>query len=571
MDKKNIESTADKISNLSGPVVVTSSIMLKAVGDGYSKIPIPFKILGIGDDGRAAFITEEGRLQKYNLAGITKNQLGVLANRKFWSLEWPLPKEKTEWDAAIDDVIRNSQRHDFIESNVRGRGAWRDGDKISYHDGIETIGEWDKKKLYLRLPRHENGINDDPIDPEITKNIKNTVFKMSFETPADAVRCLSWSILAPFAGALKYRPAMLLTGPSSSGKTTAANLCIRKLADCEWFNGSESTVPGVRGKIKYDSRGVMFEEAERDTLKKSVNRDELFSLMRVSVSDDAPDTVKGTKDGGYNSFKMQNMFGFIAIDPTLNSIADENRIFRINMVIPKNGNEWKQIEKELIELLCEKNCRAIRALTWLKLKTILELSDRIVDAVRKKTGRDYRSSYADSMLASTFMVIWTGTDNPSDEQIENMLDKYYSYQTPEEHRDEAKEIVDRILDEQIEILGDGAREKISIMECLNMIVIGSKYCGIGEAELSEITIMNYRQHVSRHGIRIIDNNNIAIANKHHMIMKIIGMGNGYSKILRRHQGYVEQKPVYFYDNKYRRCTILKGILETPEGGEVIPF
>ena len=54
-------------------------------------------------------------------------------------------------------------------------------------------------------------------------------------------------------------------------------------------------------------------------------------------------------------------------------------------------------------------------------------------------------------------------------------------------------------------------------------------------------------------------------------MKIIGHGNGYSKIFRRHQGYVEQKPVYFYDNKYRRCTILKGILETPEGGEVIPF
>ncbi len=518
----------------------------------------PFKILGIGDDGRAAFITSWGRMVKWNLDSLSKTKLKVLASQEYWDAEYPA-KGGFDVDQAIDDVINESQLKDFHESDIRGRGAWRDGDDISYHDGVNTLGIYDKKKIYLRLPQHDIGISDEAATVELTRAVKDNIFKMSFETLADAVRCISWSVLAPFAGALPYRPAMLITGPSSSGKTTIANLCIRKLASCEWFNGSESTVAGVRGKIKHDSKGIMFEEVERDTIKKATNRDELFSLMRVSVSDDAPDTVKGTKEGGYNSFKMQNMFGFIAIDPTVESVADENRIFRVNMILPTNGDTWKEIETNLKELLSEKNCRAIRALTWQKLHVIFSLADRIVDIIREKTGRDYRSSYADALLASAFMVVWTGTDEPSTDQIKTMLTKYYALQPLEEHRNEAEELVDRIMDETIEILHDNnQREKMTIMECLNKV-----YAGNTEEKDSDAKIKDYRDHLARYGIRITDGTSIAIANCHHLIMKIIDSGNGYNKILKRHPGYVEgQRSLGFFGViKGRRCTILKDMIK----------
>jgi putative DNA primase/helicase len=530
-----------------------------------SESSIPFKILGIGDDGRAAFISDEGRLFKWTLDSISKNKLMVLTGRSYWNISYPL-RNGADWESAADDIIRISQARDFNENHIRGRGAWRDGERISYHDGIKTYGEYCDKKIYLRLPKHDSGICDKQSEKDITNKIKEIVFKMSFETPADAVRCLGWSVLAPFAGALKFRPALLLTGPSGSGKTTVANLCIRKLADCEWFNGSESTVAGVRGKIRYDSRGIMFEEVESDTMKKKTNREELFSLMRVNVSDDAPDTVKGTKEGGYNSFKMQNMFGFIAIDPTVESIADENRIFRVHMVKPENGSEWKKIEKSLIELLSEKNCRSIRSLTWNKLKSILELSDKIVDSIRKITNKDYRSSYSDAMLASAFMTIWTGTDNPTDEQIENMLKKYYSYQPADEHRDEAEEIIDRIMDETIEVIHDGRREKITIMECLNRIYVSDF------EEYDRSHIENYKMAAGRYGVRIQDESNIAIVNRHHEIMRIIGRGNGYNKILKRHIGFIEgQRNVHFFDGKTRRCTILRGLLNKNDELENLMF
>lgn len=527
----------------------------------------PFKILGIGDDGRANFITEAGRLESYTLESLSKNKLLVLASRFFWRTDYQNRDGKTSWDDAIDDIIRVSQNKDFDSNQIRGRGAWMDDDKISYHDGVKTHGEYDKKKIYLRLPLKDIGIMDKPIEIETIKKIKSIIFKMSFETPADAVRCLAWSTLAPFAGCLKYRPAMLLTGASGTGKSTVATLIVKKISNCIWLNGSESTVAGVRGKVQKDSCAVVFEETEKDTEKKRVNRDELFSLMRVNVTDDAPDTVKGTKDGGFNSFKMQNMFGFIAIDPTVDSIADENRIFRINMVKPENGNDWKIIDTELRTLLNEKNARAIRALTWNKLKTISALTERIVDLIRRMTGRDYRSSYSDAMLAACFMVIWTGTDVPTEDQIIEMLYKYYEYQPADEHRDEAKEIIDRLLDEIIEIIHEGnQREKLSIIETLKRIHTEMKESdSLTEEQITPKELLSYKQHLARLGIRVYEKNKIAIASNHHMIKKIIGMSEGYTKILKRYKGYAGSRVISYSGEASKQSVIFKGILD----GELI--
>lgn len=538
----------------SSPTFTQSDQPRSGPPDGF--VSMPFKILGIGDDGKANFITEAGRLYSCTLESLSKSKLMVLAGRWYW-----INTYDGKWDAAIDDIIRASQNMDFNQASIRGRGAWRDGDKISYHDGKETYGEFDKKKIYLRKTRADIGIMDTCIDKDKMSDMKNMIMKLSFETPADAVRCLGWSVLAPFAGALKFRPAMLLTGPSGSGKSTVANMIIKRISNCLWLNGSESTVAGVRGMVQQDSCAIMFEETERDTDKKRNNREELFSLMRVNVTDDAPDTVKGTKDGGFNSYKMQNMFGFIAIDPTIESIADENRIFRINMIRPRNQHEWRKIESGLKFLLSDENCRGIRALTWKKLKTIFSLTDRIIDAIRDKTGRDYRSSYADGLLASAFMVIWAGSENPTDEQINEMLDKYYEFQPVDDHRDESEELIDRIMDEVVEVIYNGSREKITILEGLTRVYRGKTEDGeIGEKTLAPNEVLTYKQCLARYGVRVCDDGNIAIANNNHLLKRIIGCAHDYHKILRRYCNYVESKGLSFSGDKTRRATVIKDII-----------
>ena len=120
-------------------------------------------------------------------------------------------------------------------------------------------------------------------------------------------------------------------------------------------------------------------------------------------------------------------------------------------------------------MLTPEICMQIRSHAWQNLKKVMCLAKKITQLARNKTNRDYRSSYADMLLASAYMVIWCSTPEPTTEQIEDMLDKYYQYQPIEENRSEAEEYVDRIMGEIIEVIYENSREKITIQECCQRI------------------------------------------------------------------------------------------------------
>lgn len=531
-------------------------------GNSFAGSSMPFKILGISDDGKAHFLTIHRRWVTYELSALSKSKLQVLAPLSYWRAEYHQKNNQPEWDAAIDDLIQLSQDKDFDELIIRGRGAWRDDDKFSYHDGLNTYGEYDKKYIYVRAPRKNIGIESEPAGNELLTEIRKTVFKISFETPADAVRALGWAILAPFAGALKMRPALLITGPTESGKSTVAREIVKKIADSKWLDGCSSTPAGVRGMIKRDACAILFEETEADTPKKKQNRDELFGLMRTNVTEDSPDTAKGTKDGGYNSYKMQNMFGFIAINPIVDSSADENRMFVVNMVIPANGAEFKGIDKKIKQLLTDENCDKIRSLMWTRLPDVFELTDLLYDKISIKLKKYRRRNHLDALLIAAYIIIWMDTVKPDDKQIDDMLTKYYDYHEPEEQRDDAEEFVDRILDEMVEVQVDYGREKITLRECMNKVYQfhHAEDITINKDGMNEFNYKPYRDTAARYGLRIVDSEYLGICNNHHQIKRIHQCGMGYSKILKRHKDFKQKdRKLDLFDGKTRSLTVIGNI------------
>ena len=518
----------------------------------------PFKMLGIADDKKAYFVGRHNRLLSYPLDILSQSKLQLLAPMSFWKNEYS-NKGKVQWSDAIDDIIEFTGRIDFNIDNIRGRGAWKDeGNKICYHDGTETIGEINKKRLYLRKRKKSIGLKKKPININTGVEIAEIVHQLSFGRKLDAIRCLGWSSLSPFAGALSWRPAVLLTGASGSGKTTVVDSIVKKISSANVFSGAETTSAGLRQFTGMDSTAIILEEAECDTPKKKQNREDLFSLMRQSTSDDAPNVVKGSKDGTPVSYKMCNMFMFVAISPEVESVADDNRIFRINMVKPKN--DWLQIRDKLKKIMTEENCNGIRSLVWQNLKKILENANNICPLIQDLSGNDLRTCYAESLLFSTYYNIFQF--EKSSDVLEKELSEIFSEEESQK-RNETEELLDRLLDEAV-FLPDSKTTKT-----LRYILQYLK-----DMEGSDLNGGEYRETIERYGLSTDASGNLYIAINHHEIMKIIQKGKGYQRFFWRHPGLVERSKPIRISGKTRRCVMIKDVLDddtSEESVNLIPF
>lgn len=533
----------------------------RSVHSGESSFP--FKPLGVGDDNYKYFIDQAERIQR--MKKVTKSELFDLADLTFWEREFG-NKGKVSWDEAINFTVQSCIHLDFDLDKIRGRGAWRDKDgNYLFHDGNETHGEHNNGYIYLRKSSiyEKMGLFDKQADMSLCQKMAATINKMTFETKLDTVRCLSWATLAPFAGCLPWRPAALVTGPSASGKSTIIDYVVKNLSGHYLYaNGADTTPAGLRGKNAADSTAIILEEVEGDTEKKMVHREDLFSMMRQSTSDGAPMSLKGTKDGGYISYNMTNMFMFIGIDPTIQHEADSKRIFTINIVRPQTP--WKGMKKEIESVMTEENCRAVRALTWKRLPEILETAEEISEEmIQTITGKDNRSSFAESLMIATYLLIWRGMKSVTEWNGEDWDDagkrvfEIFKDNNEEHNDNEVHDMLDKFLDTSVSIV------ETKETKTLRMMIYDLKNHNAGSHETE------YKQTLERYGLKIIEFDKLAVEKKNNSeIIKIIGRGKDYAKFLLRHDHLEHKYKSVWMAGKTRQCLVFKDLLnEKPEVDE----
>ena len=507
----------------------------------------PFQILGVADDGRAYFISETERLHAYNLSSITRTQLVNLANVDWWRDHYGGGKDG--WDLAQSDIIHVSSVGDFDPDRMRGRGAWREPDgRICYHDGKKVRGDFSESRIYLRRSYKDIGLNGSHASAEARAGVFNAAVNLTFTSLADCIRTLSWAILAPFAGALPWRPAGLLTAASGTGKTTIVNTIIKPLALPIICSGGESTAAGIRQRIGLDSCAVVVEEAEADTQKKKQNRDETFSLMRQSTSDDSPDVLKGTIDGKGMRFTLRSMFFFVSISPEIDSEADENRIFRVNLSKANYPREkWLQRDRALKASITPEVCAEIRAFTWGHMPVIIALSERVAERVQMVAGIDNRAALSESLMIAAFIVVFRNDLNPSVEAIDNFVKDYFGSSPGEPPRDETVELLETYLDH---IVRDG-QDNFTLRDVLAI-------ARTGWLEGMERNSAKFRRLAGMYGIGIDPEGNYAIARNHPETMKILSKGKGYHHQFLRHPDVLKNShPVNMGGNTTKHCVIIK--------------
>lgn len=534
----------------------------------------PFRILGIAENSQTYFIGRGDRIYFYKLETLTKIKLQILAPVNYWLQTSGTNKlNADDWMFLIDDIIEVASKKDFSIDLIRGCGACRELDgRICFHDGIKTVGDYDEKRVFMRKPKIHIGIGKKHLSKTEIDRMKKAAFNLAFATDSDAMKLLAWSVLAPYAGALKWRPQALLTGPSGSGKSSIENYIIKKLAIPFRMSGGESTAAGYIQARNYDIGATSIDEADMHTEKEKMRREDLLSIMRQSTSDDTPKSYKGTADQSGTTYMIRDMFIFIAISPEIESVANDNRLTKISLKKSKmNKSEWLILEKELQATFIDKNCERLRGMVWDKLETILKIEPEITRKIQASTGKDHRFAVSEGLLMATWLIIWKGYDNPSDEIIDTMIEKNYEMSEPEESRDETEEMINALLEYKVKVYLEKVKE-FNVLEVLKIIQSGKMYTGNdqdkdGMEDIGKETKQAFRRSVNNIGIGL-SNGMLAIRNKHAEIMKITGKTYGYSKLLKRHPWCVDhQKNVVFVDGSNKKSTVIKDILEESE----IPF
>lgn len=542
--------------NINDKQVIGSDVDDKQTDTPPDKSIYPFTVLGVAEDSRAYFIGQEDRLLSLSPLSITKTQLLNLVNVEWWQGAYGDEGTGAKmWEKITSDIIHAVSTEDFDADRMRGLGAWREPDgRVCYYDGSKIYGDYSKDRIFVRRPQKKIGIDSKPATKSQRRQIYTAASELTFETFTDCVRVLGWAALAPFAGALPWRPAILITASSGSGKSAIVNTLVNKLSKSKTASGESSSPAGIRQNIGVDACSVIIEEAEE-------NRKEYFSLMRQSTTDDTPDAYKGTQDGRGTSFKLKSMFMFIAIDPTIEKEGDENRIFTVGLRKGKhNSDQWADVEADMKAAVPDSVCDGVRSFTWSNLKNIIDLAEKLTRPVQIAAKIDNRTAYADALLIAAHIYVFEDNSNPSDEYISDFMGRYYGLVPLETRLNENEEMLDIILDY---IIREGTNN-YTVRELLGAIETGKIYSdgedgSNGEPRQEEIDLPSHiaRRIAGQRGVGLSPCKNIAIAKNHQEVMKMLDKGRGYHQQLVRHPRLVSRgKNVSLGSNNTRGCVVI---------------
>ncbi|HEV2187502.1 MAG TPA: hypothetical protein VGR70_09855 [Stellaceae bacterium] len=292
----------------------------------------PVKPLGMNGLVRY-YLDESQQVIELSLREHSRNNLsGIFGNRNYLLSEY-FPRFSKDGkmakgfaaDEAADTLMRAAAKKGVWDpfQKLRGPGAWLGdegelvwhcGDKVLYGDAWQLCGELGRF-IYPTAPpgpkpatiRAAGGYAGPA--QELLTLIKTWNWR---RPDLDPYLLLGWIMAALIGGALKWRPAVWITGDRATGKTTLIDKVLREIFDADSggaFILSDATAAGIWQHTKHSTLPIILDELEPD--KDGRREKQLIALARLAASGGV--TVRGGADHGGAEFTIRSCFAFSSI------------------------------------------------------------------------------------------------------------------------------------------------------------------------------------------------------------------------------------------------------------------
>jgi len=519
-----------------------------------------FKPLGWDTESRVQRFYFYSRMSNailaYSTSKFTKQHLTSLAPIEFWDNPMFAKSE-----AISDFLVKMSNAVGYFDlQNIRGRGAWKESDRIIFHSGMQ---------LLTNKCRFNLGTIETEYTYEMRKNIKipiesamdkmesslltKILCSLNWQTYADGKLLAGWLAIASICGALSWRPHAWITGPRGNGKSYVLEQIINPvLSDfCINAQGTSATEAAIRQKLNSDAMPVTIDESEGNDENAARRMQEVIALARAGSSEKSPAIPKGGKDGKATDYFVRSCFLFVSINPQLVNDSDKRRFTIFELAKHPNPDKFKELNKRRKEII--KGDYGLRFIARMvnMLPQLLQSINMFTEAITELTEDRAIGDQYGALLGGWWHTWNDDVVSPKEalEESAAILDMKGILEDREELTDEQR-CLQTILQNETRIEGD----YIGTLTVGELVDYASKY-----DPQSKIKQSAADERLQRLGIRVIEEKKekyLVILNTSTFIKQVLSRtpwAVSYATILLRHPGASKRSTTRFSSGLIGRC------------------
>ena len=387
----------------------------------------PFQCLGY-NRGRYYYLPRStGRVVHLLPSAHTRSRLLTLAPLEWWEDHFPDLKPR-DWSPAVDAVFRESQRAGvFDEDTIRGRGCWRRENGVLVHLGdrlyppgesgsVDPLTYHAENRVYERSARIIGPSATHPLDSGSAESLLGLFTEMEWEDDLSGYLLAGWTVLAPFCGALSWRPHVWLAEDDGHPTTAIVNDLVEPLlAGAGIRFGGASSAANVLRRLRRDTLPILYGSP-------TATRRYIPDILQLAhtASSSTGLIAKGTGSGWPVTYRMRSMFCFSGMKVG-KLRPDRSRISILRLQQPQAGGRraaaqpWRDRSGELGDIKPHLGSRLLaRTMPWLRDGRLDALIAVCRDAARTVLGDARKGDQCGTLVAGAWLLL-TDSVPPQDE------------------------------------------------------------------------------------------------------------------------------------------------------------